>query len=289
MPRIALVTDSTCDLPVELIKQYNIHVVPLSVIFGTDVYLDGVTMKAEQFFEMLRLSPHHPSTSQPAPGDFAKVYDRLVGTYDHIISIHLSSGLSGTYESALLAREMYPEADIRVIDTKSASIGLGWVVLLAARAILAGSSPEQVVRIAERASAKQRIMLTVESLDWLYKNGRIGRASAFLGNLLNVKPILQVDEGVVAPFDKVRGKPEKVIARMVEAMKQFVDPGYPVYLGVVHAERPELAQRAVELVKEAYQVAEEVVCSFGPVIGVNTGPGSIGFVTIPTKVIEEEA
>jgi len=159
MARIGLVTDSTCDLPPELVEQYQIEVVPLSVIFGDENYLDGVTLTPEQFFQKLQTSPHHPRTSQPAPGDFAAVYERMRGKYDQVVSVHLSSDLSGTYQSAQMARDMFPDLEIALVDTRSASIGLGWTVLLAARAIAAGKSLEEVVAICELAmgaSARRR-------------------------------------------------------------------------------------------------------------------------------------
>lgn len=284
MGRIALVTDSTCDLPREIVEQYGVHVVPLNVIFGDESFLDGVDLTPEQFFQQLQTSPHHPSTSQPAPGDFAVVYDHLRQEYDHIVSVHLSAGLSGTYQSAQMARDLFPDTDITVVDTRAASIGLGWVVLLCARAIAAGKPLAEILEICRASSEQQHILLTVESLEWLHRNGRIGKASALLGSLLNVRPILHVEDGVVAAYDKVRGKAEKVMSRMVDAMGEFVAADQPVYLGVVHAERPELAERLVQLVSEAYQVRETVVTTVGAVIGVNTGPGTLGFVLVPVEL-----
>ncbi len=280
MERIALVTDSTCDLPKEIIEQYNIHVVPLNVIFGEKNYRDGVDIDSEQFFQMLNTATHHPRTSQPAPGDFVTVYERLQD-YDQIISIHLSSKLSGTFESAMLARNLLPNLSITLIDSQSASIGLGWVVLLAARAIAAGKSKEEVVAIAERAAGEQRILLTVESLEWLHKNGRIGKASALLGGLLNVRPVLHIEEGVIAPYNKQRGKMGKVLQNMVESMTTMVDPRQPVYIGIVHAVSGEMAEYAAGLLQNTYTVKELIVGPVGPVIGVNTGPGTVGFVVLP--------
>lgn len=281
MSRIALVTDSTCDLPAELVQQFDIHVVPLNVIFGDKNYRDGVTIDAEQFFEMLKTETTHPSTSQPAPGDFAVVYERLKDEYDQIISIHLSSLLSGTCQSAQMARDLYPEADITVIDSKSASIGLGWVVLLAARAIAVGKSKEEVVAAAKQAAAEQHILLTVESLEWLHKNGRIGKASALLGGLLSVRPVLHVEAGIVAPYGKQRGKMEKVLQNMVTSMTELVSTEQPVRIGIVHATSLEMAEYVAGLLQKTYTVREQIIGSVGPVIGVNTGPGTVGFVALP--------
>ncbi|NLW17672.1 MAG: DegV family protein [Firmicutes bacterium] len=281
MERIALVTDSTCVLPQELIEQYNIHVVPLNVIFGEKNYRDGVDIQAEQFFAMLKTETHHPRTSQPSPGDFVVVYEQLKDKYDHVISIHLSSKLSGTYQSAQMARDLLPDLNITLIDSQSASIGLGWVVLLAARAIAAGKSREEVVAIAQRAAAEQHILLTVESLEWLHKNGRIGKASALLGGLLNVRPVLCSEEGIEAAYGKQRGKMEKVLQSMVASMTELVEPKQPVYVGIVHATSRPMAEYVSGLLQETYTVRELIIGSVGPVIGVNTGPGTVGFVVLP--------
>ncbi len=281
MERIALVTDSTCDLPQELIEQYNIHVVPLNVIFGEKNYRDGVDIQAEQFFAMLKTETHHPRTSQPSPGDFVVVYEQLKDKYDHVISIHLSSKLSGTYQSAQMVRDLLPDLNITLIDSQSASIGLGWVVLLAARAIAAGKSREEVVAIAQRAAAEQHILLTVESLEWLHKNGRIGKASALLGGLLNVRPVLCIEEGIMAAYGKQRGKMEKVLQSMVASMTELVEPKQPVYVGIVHATSRPMAEYVSGLLQETYTVRELIIGSVGPVIGVNTGPGTVGFVVLP--------
>lgn len=281
MSRIALVTDSTCDLPAELIEKYDIHVVPLNVIFGDKNYRDGVTIESNQFFEMLKTEPIHPRTSQPAPGDFAVIYERLKDEYEHIISIHLSSQLSGTCQSALMARDLFAGADITIIDSMSASIGLGWVVLLAARAIAAGKSKQEVITIAQQAAAEQHILLTVESLEWLHKNGRIGKASALLGGLLSVRPVLHIEAGIVAPYGKQRGKMEKVLQNMVDSMTELVSVEQPVYIGIVHATSPDMAEYVAGLLRDTYSVKELIIGSVGPVIGVNTGPGTVGFVALP--------
>lgn len=278
---IALVTDSTCDIPADLVELYNIQVVPLNVIFGDENYYDGVTIDTERFFSMLKTKTVHPRTSQPAPGDFVAIYERLKEEYDQILSIHLSSLLSGTYQSALMARDLLPDADITVLDSKSASIGLGWIVILAARAILEGKSMQEVIRVAEQAVKEQHILLTVESLEWLHKNGRIGKAGALLGDLLNVRPVLSVEAGIIAPYDKLRGKMEKVLSRMVASMTELVSVDRPIRVGIVHATNPKMAEYVVGLLQETYTVKEQIICSVGPVIGVNTGPGTIGFVTLP--------
>ncbi len=280
---IALVTDSTCDLPPALVRQYNIQVIPLNVIFGDENYYDGVTIDAERFFSMLKTTTVHPRTSQPAPGDFAIVYNRLKEEYDQILSIHISSLLSGTYQSALMARDLLPEVDITVLDSKSASIGLGWVVLLAARAIADGKNLQEVIAVAEQAMLEQHIFFTVESLEWLHKNGRIGRAGALLGGLLNVRPVLSVEAGIVAPYDKMRGKMEKVLSRMVASMTEIVSAERPIRTGIVHATSPKMAEYVAQLLQKTYIVKEQVICSVGPVIGVNTGPGTIGLVVLPCQ------
>ena len=224
--------------------------------------------------------------SQPAPGDFAIVYDRLRHEYEHIISVHISSALSGTCNAAMIARDMFPQVDISVVDTKAASLGLAWTLLLCARAIAGGKKPAEVVALAQAVSRQQQILFTVDSLEWLQKTGRIGKASALLGSLLNWHPVLQIDDGYVAPYDRVRGSMDKVLVRMTDAMTELVGSQGPVYDGIAHAQRQELAQQLAQLLQSTYTIREQMIYSFGPIIGVNTGPGAVGCVLVPASALD---
>ncbi|MDP3486532.1 MAG: DegV family protein [Bacillota bacterium] len=281
MTRVAIVTDSTADIPKALQQKYNVEVVPLNVIFGDENLKDGVDITSKGFFEMLPKSTVHPSTSQPSPGDFLTVYTEAIKNYDQIISIHISSLLSGTYQSAVLASQMLEEAKITVIDSRTTSLGLGLAVIAAAEARNAGKSHGEIVAAAKHVCDKQILMLSVETLEWLQRNGRIGKASALLGSLLNVHPILKIEEGIITPHAKIRGKMTKVLQSLVESAGEFVPHGSEVVAAIVHGNCPERAEELKVMLKEVYQLEDVIINEIGPVIGVHVGPGAVGVIVVP--------
>lgn len=276
MSKIAVVTDSTADIPVAMQVELGISVIPLNVIFGDKTFKDGVDMTSKDFFESLPTSSVHPSTSQPSPGEFVELYRELLRDHSSIISVHISSGLSGTHQSATMAKDMLPEADITVIDSRTASLGCGLAVIAGAEARNSGADKETIVSLVESVCQKQILLLTVETLEWLQRNGRIGKASALLGSLLNVHPILKVHEGQVAPHAKVRGKMSKVLTAIVEAGQEFVPAGSSVRLGIVHGNAEAKARELAEMLSKVYDVKTVVYNEIGPVIGVHVGPGALG-------------
>lgn len=283
MTKIAIVTDSTADIPLTLQKELNIQVIPLNVIFGEKTYKDGVDITSKAFFEMLPKSTVHPSTSQPSPGEFVEFYQQVLKEWDSIISVHISSGLSGTHQSAQMAKDLLPDADITIIDSRTASLGCGLAVIAGAEARNAGKDKAEIVAAVEAVCGGQILLLTVETLEWLQRNGRIGKASALLGSLLNVHPILKIEGGQVAPHAKVRGKMSKVLAAMVEAGQEYVPAGSAVRLGVVHGNAPEEARVLADMVGQAYDVKSVVYNEIGPVIGVHVGPGALGAIIVALK------
>lgn len=209
MGKIRIVTDSTADIPADVRQQLDIEVVPLKVHFDSEAFLDGVTITSEQFIDKLVSSASLPTTSQPSPVEFLDVYSRLGAEPDtHIISIHLSSALSGTYQSAVLAKSMYEgAAEITVVDSKSACYGIGLLAAAAARAAQEGRTAEEIERLVQTLRSDTRIYFLVDTLQYLQKGGRIGKAAAVVGSLLNIKPILSIDDdGQVNSVDKVRGQ-----------------------------------------------------------------------------------
>jgi len=272
--RVRVVTDSTADIPRSYVEELGITVVPLNVHFGDKVYLDFVELTSSNFYELLRKSPEHPRTSQPSPGDFAKVYEELSRDGSAIVSVHLSAELSGTYQSAVMAREMLADKPIEVIDSRLASMAFGLPVIAGARAAREGRSLEEVVAVIRNAMAKMQVVFAVDTLEYLARNGRIGRAQALLGTLLSVKPLLTLEEGVVTPLEKVRGE-RKVIPRMVEIMGERLTPegGAPV-VSIVHADCPDRAEALRAAVEEAYHPREVIVGGLGAVIGTHVGPGT---------------
>ena len=281
MTRIAIVTDSTADIPKDLQQKYNVEVVPLNVIFGEDNFKDGIDITSKGFFEMLPTATVHPRTSQPSPGDFLTVYSEVIKNYDEIISIHISSPLSGTYQSAMLASQMLENAKITVIDSRTASLGLGLAVIAAAEARNAGKGLDECVAAAKHVCDKQILMLSVETLEWLQRNGRIGKASALLGSLLNLHPVLRIEDGSITPHAKIRGKMAKVLTSLIESAGEFVPHGSAVTAAIVHGNCPERAEELKGMLKRVYQLEDVIINEIGPVIGVHVGPGAVGVIVVP--------
>lgn len=274
---LRIVTDSTADLPAEVRAEYGIGMVPLTVLFGQDAYKDVVELDSDAFWEKLRTSPYHPKTAQPAPGDFLEVYRPLVEQGDEILSVHISSQLSGTIGSAQIAAQMLPAAKITLLDTRSASLGIGLVALEAARVARQGRTAAEMLPLLQGIADRMNVLFTLDTVEFLQKNGRIGKAQALLGGLLGIRPILHVDrEGVVAPLDKVRGK-SRILARTLELMQERVPAGRRIRTAVLHTQVPEEAAEWLKAAREIYQVEEAMICPIGPVIATNAGPGAIGF------------
>lgn len=282
---VKIVTDSTADLSQEHIQSCGLTVVPLNVHFGDETYKDGIDLTPDQFFAKLKSTSVLPRTSQPSAGEFLEVYKQLGAAGDQIISLHISGRLSGTIASAEAARGMV-DADVTVVDTLSAAQGLAMCAMVAGRAARAGRSKDDILALIDTLSKDTYIIFSVDTLEYLQKNGRIGKAQALLGSLLNVKPILILDkEGIVASYDKVRGK-SKVIPRLVGAAQEQIPAGTRVRLSAIHAQVPDAAQALLEEASKHYKVHEKWFAPIGPVIGCHTGPGALGLII--QKVADNE-
>lgn len=271
---VRIVTDSTADLPPDVAKQLNISVVPLLVFFGEEGFRDGVDIDSDRFYRMLVESPIHPRTSQPAVGDFLTVYQRLAeeGT-DGIVSIHLSSRLSGTVSSANAAREEFGDrCAVAVVDSQNVSLGLGMIVIAAAEAARAGAGLEEVRRVAEDAARRTHILFVLDTLEHLQRGGRIGRAQAFIGSLLHVKPLLTVRDGEVHPLERLRTRP-RAIDRLLELIAAHKAP---VYAAVADATTPADADSLEQRMHGLFPEARILRSRIGPVLGAHAGPGVIG-------------
>ncbi|HCW51767.1 MAG TPA: DegV family protein [Clostridiales bacterium] len=271
---VKVVTDSTCDVPLPRLEELGVTVVPLTVHFGPEQYKDHVEMSPEQFFAHLTSSSHHPRTSQPSPGEFAEVYRRLSADGSSIISIHLSSELSGTYQSAVMGAQMVPEADVEVVDSRLASLAFGIAVVRAARLAKEGKAKEEILRVIRRQMASTHVFLSVDTLEYLRRNGRIGKAQYLLGTLLNFKPILTLEDGVVAPYDRVRGR-KKVIPRLVQAATERVPAGSEIGLAIAHGAVPDQAAELREAMGRTFRIHECHQGCIGAVIGTHVGPGTL--------------
>jgi DegV family protein with EDD domain len=287
MGRIAFVTDSIAGLPVDQVEKYRVSVVPLQVIFGTESFRDGIDLTQREFFDRLKSTPALPTTSQPSVADFEEPYQKLVADpeVDSIISVHVSSRLpSGTYSSAAQAAERVGAGSskkITVIDSHSAYMGEGLMVINGARAAEKGASHEEVVKLIEDMRPRVKILLLVDTLEYLQRGGRIGGAQALLGGLLNIKPILHVDQGRVEPLERVRTR-RKAMERLIDIGAEIA-AGRPVQICVGNAEAEEDARALTELARGKLNIVEEFASDLGPVISTHTGPGVLGFVLHPME------
>lgn len=293
---IKLVTDSTANLPPEIIEEFNIRVVPLNVHFGEDrVYQEGVNLTDEEFYTMLAESPELPTTSQPSPGQFREVFAESTEVGHEVLCIVISSKLSGTYQSALDARRMLPDANIVIIDSHLVAAPLGLVVITAAEMAADGHSMEEIVARVEQMRRDMKVYFVVDTLEYLEKGGRIGAAAAFLGTLLKVKPILTLDGGIVKPLDKVRSK-RKAVQRLLAELESHVSPGQPVQAMVVHAQVPEEMRELESEVRRRFNCQRTIFGQVGPIVGTHAGPGVLGAAICPeawpldvTAVQDQEA
>lgn len=273
---IRLVTDSTTQLPAGAAEKYNIVIIPQIVIFGGTEYRDGVNISAEEFYRRLEETDTLPTTTQPSPGDFQRVYERLAAEGADIISIHLPETLSGTMNSARQAAAMVEGVRITPVATPWIASAQGFIVLEAARAIEAGASYDEVLELIDRLIPRQNLIFALDTLEYLHKGGRIGGAQALLGSLLRVKPILYLKDGRVEPLDRVRTW-SRVPERLLALMADMLGPGDdPVHVGVVHSRNVEDATRLEEEIHRRFEVAELFTSEIGPVVGTHTGPGALG-------------
>jgi len=276
-----IVTDSTADLSEEQVKLYGIKVVPISVSFGSKNYADGVDLDANQFYEKLTTESELPKTSQPSPEVFRQVYNEIAGKNDTIFSIHISGKLSGTLNSAEVAAKMV-EAKVVTIDTKTASQGIGLSVLVAAEAACRDMPENDILAITNKSVQQTFSVFAVDTLEYLQRNGRIGKAASLIGSLLQIRPILYADpDGMVAPYDKVRGR-SQIIPSLVAAALKNVSPDQPVNLSVVHSWNDEGANDLLAELKKHYNLVNLHVGMVGPAIGAHIGPGAVGLMIQPS-------
>ena len=278
---VKIVTDSTSDIPHDLAQSLGITLVPLNVTFLTETFKDGVDITADQFYDRLVNGGVTPTTSQPSPGDFLQVFDELAGDADAILSVHLSAKESGTYNSAVQAKDQSDvQCPIEVLDTGQFSMGLGMIVIAAARAANDGAGLEEVVAVARSAMARSQCFALFDTLDYLQRGGRIGKAQALVGSILKIKPMIIIQDGRVHELAKPRTF-SKGIARLQEVARGFA----PVEsVCVLHSTTPdiagELAENLGDLLPEG---SAPFVARFGPVLGTYTGPGAVGIGLLRAK------
>jgi DegV family protein with EDD domain len=270
----AIVLDSTADLPDAADRFPNWRVVPLYVRFGDESLRDGVDIDAAEFYCRLQETSLFPATSQPTPGDFLACYGEL-GSYERIFSLHVSSHVSGTFASAETAAAELGDSRVRPVDTETASASIAMLALAIQRRLDLGTTDEEVDALVGRYRAERGVLFTVDTLEFLSRGGRIGRAAAFAGTLLQVKPILSIRDGEVVPVKRVRGE-RKAFAELLEELETETRDEPAFRLGVAHAAAPERAAELEALVRERRpQAALELVVTLGAVIGAHAGPGTL--------------
>lgn len=277
MGRVGIVCDSTCDLGPERLSDVDIVMVPLRVTFGDETFLDWLDVTPARFYELLSSAPTLPKTSQPSPADFARVYRELVEAgCDGVVSVHLSAAVSGTIESAVLASGMV-DVPVRVVDTRSTNVGLSLAVLAAAEARDLGSSLDEVESAARTVADSMTTLFALDTLEYLVKGGRAGKAQGLAASLLSIKPVLTFGaDGVIAPYKKVKGT-RKAILEIADAVAAAGAEGATVRVGILQGEAPDLASELREAI-DATGVAWDLVTTntVGAVIGTYTGPRAVG-------------
>jgi DegV family protein with EDD domain len=268
-----MVTDSTADLTPEMVEELGVTIVPLQVIFGNEAYREGVDITTEEFYERLVKSRQLPTTSAPSVGDFQEVYERLLEEVDSIVSIHIGARLSATVQIAQTARQSLAKPErIEVVDSQMTSLAMGFAIMEAVEAARAGAKLAEVKAAAESAVQRTHVLFMVDTLEYLRRGGRIGRARAYLGTLLSIKPILTLREGEVYPEERVRTR-----ARGLERITQSGIRHQKVKLAAVgHSTTPDEAESIRERVAMAFPNVKVHLVRFGPVLGTHAGPGIVG-------------
>ncbi|HSS97793.1 MAG TPA: DegV family protein [Terriglobales bacterium] len=276
MAKIALITDSTTYLPPELSKGYDIHVVPSLVIWAGKELRDGFDIQPSEFYKQLASASDMPTTSQPSPAAFKDKFEELKKNgFTDILCLCVSAKLSGTIASAQQAKGMVSGVNVEIVDGKSASMGTGWPLLEAAKAAKAGKSLAECAEIARKAGEHVGVMLLVDTLEFLHRGGRIGGGARFLGTALNLKPILEIQDGALEAVERVRTK-SKAVDRLVELAEERIAGRSPVHLAVLHANVPDDAKALLDQASKRIKPIETALADVSPAVGTHTGPGTMG-------------
>jgi DegV family protein with EDD domain len=275
--QVRILADSACDLPKSFYDQNNVILIPLKVQLGNEEYEDVKTIDPKTVYDAIRRGIL-PKTSQPSPQLFEEIFTNMAENNEDGIYIALSSELSGTYSSAVMilnqVKEKYPNFNLTIVDTKCASLGFGLVVMEAAKLAAGNASKEEILQDVYFRSGHMEHLFTVEDLDYLAKGGRLSKASAFLGGLLNIKPVLNMEDGKLVPLEKLRGK-KKVLQRLLELMKERGDNIHNQVVGISHSDNEQTALEVKAMIEETFHPKEVHITSIGSAIGAHTGPGTI--------------
>lgn len=272
--KTAVVTDSTAYISKETAAKYNIHIIPLNVIFGEESYKEELELSADDFYPMVK-QMELPKTSQPAIGDFVALFEKLSKDYDAVISVHLSSGISGTYQGAVTAGSMVENIEVHAFDSEISCMVQGFYAIEAAKKALAGESPQAILTHLNVMKGTAKAYFMVDDLAHLQRGGRLSSAQVFIGSLLQVKPLLHFENKVIVPFEKVRTR-KKAMNRIVELLQEDAKNGAPYQAVIIHANREEEAIVWRDEIQGSLPNVEFSISYFGAVIGTHLGEGAMG-------------
>jgi fatty acid kinase fatty acid binding subunit len=276
MSKIALVTDSTGYIPKDLVDKYSITVAPQVLIWGKEMFEDGVDITPNEFYTRLKKTTVMPSTSQVTVAKFNEIFQHLLDQDCQILAILISAKLSGTINSALQAKSLLPAgAPIEIVDSNTTAMAMGYQLLVTARSIKQGANMAECVKLAEEATKHTGVFFAVDTLEFLHRGGRIGGGSRFLGTALNIKPILEVRGGAVEAVERVRTR-SKSLSRIIELVVEQIGARTPVRLAALHANSAEDAHFVLEEATQKLSPIETVFSEVSPVVGTHAGPGTVG-------------
>jgi DegV family protein with EDD domain len=277
MSKVAVVTDSTTYLPPELAKKYNISLAPQVLIWGDQTYRDGVDIQSGEFFNRLKTAKEMPTTSQVAVVSFQEIFQNLVDKGFEVLAILVSSKLSGTVQSAVQARELMGVAGqkVNIVDSQSVAMALGFQVLAAARALEQGASLKEALALSEKLNEYTGLFFAVDTLEFLHRGGRIGGAQRFIGTMLNMKPILAIQDGRVEGIERIRTK-AKAHERILELTIEKVGQRSPVHIATLHANAADDAKALLTRCEQALHPMESIFTEVSPTVGTHAGPGTVG-------------
>ncbi|HLE51695.1 MAG TPA: DegV family protein [Anaerolineales bacterium] len=284
--KVAIVTDSCASIPESILEALDIHWVPYYIHRGKEALRDLVTIQREAFYKWLSTARELPTTASPGPGDYLEIYERLANeqSVNGIVSIHMTSKGSGAYQAARAAQEMVketlPELVVEVIDTLNVSMCHGWMVIEAARAALAGKSLADIVDLVKEMIPVTRMIQTADTLKYLYMGGRIGKAKHLVGSLLNIKPLIGMEDGVIVPLGTARSR-NRAYQMMVDKVEAAVGSMGKIKVAYVHAAAQEEAEKIKFLIEARLTVVESLIAELSPALGVHTGPGTAGLCYYP--------
>ncbi len=279
MTSVGVVTDSCASIPEDLIAALDIQVVPYNVHIQGRAYKDLVDLHRREFYEYLTTATEFPKTANPGPGDFLEVYQKLAETTPEIISIHMTSIGSAAYQAAQVAvgmlRETCPDVQVKVVDSRQTAMCYGWMAIEAARAAQAGQSLAEIADRVQDMVPRSRMIMTADTLKYLYMGGRIGRAKHLVGSLLNIKPLISMEDGVIVALGQARSRC-KAYQRMVEIMQEMSEPQTGFQVAITHAAAHDEAEKLRAMVEEGVRCQEMLIAELSPALGVHTGPGTVG-------------